>query len=138
MQFRDSPEPHSAPKVRAPALILLVEDDFILRAALSEHLAAEGFRVDCCADGREAFYRLHSPPKPHLILLDVMLPHLDGLELRSLQKKMPIIAHVPVIAMSAYDVDPRSLEGLDLSPVFRKPLDLDRLLSRIRDLTGRA
>jgi CheY-like chemotaxis protein len=119
-------------------LILLVEDDFVLRSSLSEYLWAEGFRVDCCADGREAFKRLHQAPRPQLILLDIMLPYLDGFELRALQQKTPLIAHIPVIAISAHDLDPRSLDELAVPSLFRKPLDIDRLVSRIRDLTGHA
>jgi len=123
---------------RAGELILLVEDDFVLRTSLSEYLSSEGFRVECSADGREAFRRLHVPPKPDLMLLDIMLPHLDGFELRALQRKTPLIANIPVIAISAHDLDARSLNELDLSPHFRKPLDIERLVSRIRDLTGHA
>src|SRR5262252_4197125 len=132
MQIRDSTQPDQGPKIGrgSSGLILLVEDDFVLRSSLSELLFAEGFRVDCCADGREAFRRLHQPPKPNLILLDIMLPHLDGFELRALQKKTPLIANIPVIVMSAHDLDPVSLNELDLWPTFRKPLDVERLISR--------
>jgi CheY-like chemotaxis protein len=119
-------------------LILLVEDDFVLRSSLSEFLEGEGFRVDCCADGREAYRRLHHPPRPNLILLDIMLPYLDGYELRALQQKTPLIAEIPVIAISAHDLDAQSIDELGLSPTFRKPLDVDSLVSRIRDLTGHA
>jgi CheY-like chemotaxis protein len=118
------------------SLILLVEDDFVLRSSLSEFLSGEGFRVDCCADGREAFRRLHHPPKPNLILLDIMLPYLDGFELRALQRKSPPIANIPVVVISAHDLDPQSIDELHLSPPFRKPLDLDRLLSTVRALAA--
>jgi CheY-like chemotaxis protein len=138
MQIRDAPERMGAPSSRpgSGGLILLVEDDFVLRSSLSELLNSEGFRVDCCADGRDAFRRLHMPPKPDLILLDIMLPHLDGFELRALQQKSPPpIANIPVVVISAYDLDPQSVDDLGLSAPFRKPLDVDKLLQRIRDLT---
>ena len=58
MQFGDSPEviagPGPAAALRPLPLILLVEDDFVLRMSLSELLMAEGFRVESCADGRDA------------------------------------------------------------------------------------
>ena len=108
----------------------------MLRSSLSEFLTAEGFRVDCCADGREAFRRLHAPPKPNLILLDMMLPYLDGFELRALQRKSPLIANIPVVVISAHDLDPQSVDELGLPPPLRKPLDLDRLLATMRDLTA--
>ena len=135
MQVRDSPDRSLGPRARsAPVgLILLVEDDFVLRGSLSELLASEGYRVECCADGREAFRRLHNPPKPDLIMLDIMLPHLDGFELRALQRKSPYIANIPVVVISAHDLDPKTVSELELAPPFRKPLDVPALLSTLRE-----
>ena len=126
------------PRVGGAGLVLLVEDDFVLRSSLSEFLSAEGYRVDCCADGREAFRRLHVPPKPNLILLDMMLPYLDGFELRALQRKTPLMANIPVVVISAHDLDPQSVDELGLPPPLRKPLDLDRLLTTMYELTAPA
>jgi DNA-binding response OmpR family regulator len=138
--IQEGPEPDRGanlrPRKAAAGLVLLVEDDFVLRSSLSEFLTAEGFRVDCCADGRAAFRRLHAPPKPNLILLDMMLPYLDGYELRALQRKSPLIANIPVVVISAHDLDPQSVGELGLPPPLRKPLDLDRLLATMRALTG--
>jgi DNA-binding response OmpR family regulator len=129
------PKPHL--RQAGAGLVLLVEDDFVLRSSLSEFLTAEGFRVDCCADGREAFRRLHAPPRPNLILLDIMLPYLDGFELRALQRKSsPHIANIPVVVISAHDLDPQSVDELGLPPPLRKPLDLDRLLATMREATA--
>ena len=138
MQLRDSTEPDPSKKTNGePAdLILLVEDDFVLRSSLSELLLAEGFLVECAADGREALRRLGRPPAPDLILLDIMLPYLDGFELRALQKRSPLVANIPVLVISAYDLDPQSVVELGLPPPLRKPLDVPVLLSRIRDLTA--
>jgi CheY-like chemotaxis protein len=119
-------------------LILLIEDDFVLRSSLSELLTLEGFRVECSADGRDAFRRLHLQPKPDLILLDIMLPHLDGFEFRALQRKLPGFSHIPVVVISAHDLDPTSLDELELRTAFRKPLDVPRLLSTMRELTAPA
>jgi DNA-binding response OmpR family regulator len=135
MQLRDGLQAgRAAPRdASSNNLIILVEDDFVLRSSLSELLMSEGFKVDCCADGREAFRRLHYPPKPDLIMLDIMLPHLDGFELRALQRKSPFIANIPVVVISAHDVDLTTIKELDLSPPFRKPLDIDALLSTVRE-----
>jgi CheY-like chemotaxis protein len=121
---------------RKPGLVLLVEDDFVLRSSLSEFLAGEGFRVDCCADGREAFRRLHAQPRPDVILLDIMLPHLDGFELRALQMKSPLLADIPVVVISAYDLDPQSITELHLPTLFHKPLDTEKLVAKLRELTA--
>ena len=137
MQVRDSPDPRGeAKRPTTETLILLVEDDFVLRSSLSELLIAEGFRVECAADGREALRRLGRTPSPDLILLDIMLPHLDGFELRALQKRSPLVANIPVLVISAYDLDSQSVDELGLPPPFRKPLDVEKLLSKIRDLTA--
>src|SRR3982751_1606580 len=137
MRIRGTPqaEDDAEPDLAVP-LILLVEDDFVLRSSLSELLTAEGFRVECAADGREALRPLARVPAPNLILLDIMLPYLDGFELRALQKRSPLVANIPVLLISAHDVDPQSVEELGLPPPFRKPLDVEKLLSTIRDLTG--
>jgi len=134
MHLRDGLQANrAAPRDARSPLLLLVEDDFVLRSSLSELLMNEGFKVDCCADGREAFRRLHFPPKPDLIMLDIMLPHLDGFELRALQRKSPFIANIPVVVISAHDLDPTIIQELGLSPPFRKPLDVDALLSTVRE-----
>jgi len=137
MQARDSTDPiREGGPTAAEGLLLLVEDDFVLRSSLSELLSAEGFRVESCADGREALRRLYRAPKPDLIILDIMMPYLDGFELRALQKQTPTISNIPVVVISAHDLDPQSVADLGLSPPFRKPLDVERLLSRIRDLVA--
>jgi CheY-like chemotaxis protein len=66
-------------------------------------------------------------------MLDIMLPHLDGFELRALQRKSPFIANIPVVVISAHDLDPTIIQELGLSPPFRKPLDVDALLSTVRE-----
>jgi CheY-like chemotaxis protein len=136
MQFRESPDPkRGALQDRgSQSLVLLVEDDFVLRSSLSELLALEGFRVECCADGGDAFRRLHHPPKPAVILLDIMLPHVDGFEFRAMQRKVPGFATIPVVVISAHDLDRGSLDELDLPVSFRKPLDVTQLLATLRDI----
>jgi CheY-like chemotaxis protein len=138
MQLRESTDldGDDNPNREFTSLILLVEDDFVLRSSLSELLHAEGFRVECAADGREALRRLGRIPAPDLILLDIMLPYLDGFELRALQKRSPPVANIPVLVISAHDLDPQSVAELGLPPPLQKPLDVPLLLSRIRDLTA--
>jgi len=136
MQLGDLPEVTTGPTtlLRPLPLILLVEDDFVLRMSLSELLAAEGFRVESCADGRDAYRRLHLMPRPDVILLDIMLPHLDGLELRALQRKSSVMANIPVVVISAYDLSDTNADELGLSTRFSKPIDTDRLVLALRDL----
>ncbi len=115
-----------------PNLMLLIEDDFVLRAALAEALQAEGYRVECAANALEALRRLGRPPKPSLVLLDIMMPHMDGLEFRSVQLTMREIADIPIVVVTAIGIKPEVAEELDLHQTFSKPIDLPKLLSVIR------
>ena len=115
-----------------PGLILLVEDDFILRASLATILTVEGYRVECAANALEALARLERPPKPSLILLDIMLPYMDGLEFRGLQRRTSAIKDIPVIVITAVGVRPDVATDLDLRQSFFKPLERQKLLEAIR------
>ena len=115
-----------------PPLILLIEDDFTLRGSLAAVLESEGYRVECEANALDALQRLHRPPKPSLILLDIMLPYMDGLEFRTVQRATPEFADIPVIVITAVGVRPDIAVELDLKQTFFKPLERPRLLDAIR------
>jgi len=115
-----------------PPLILLVEDDFMLRGSLAAVLQSEGYRVESAANALEALTRLTRPPKPSLILLDIMLPYMDGLEFRALQRAAPDMADIPVIVITAVGLRPDVAAELDLRQTFFKPLERPRLLDAIR------
>ena len=115
-----------------PGFILLVEDDFMLRSSLATVLGAEGYRVESEANALDALRRLERPPKPSLILLDIMLPYMDGLEFRALQRNMRDVADIPVIVITAVGIRPEIAADLDLVHAFSKPLDRPRLLAAIR------
>ena len=122
------------PKSASPApLILLVEDDFILRSALTELLGDEGYQVECAANGVEGLRRLLQPPRPALVLLDIMMPHMDGLTFRATQLALPVVAEVPVIVISAAGPG-RGAASLGFSGTFLKPIDTTRLLVSIHDV----
>src|SRR5215831_2083101 len=106
--------------VAEPGLILLVEDDFVLRGSLATLLHSEGYRVESAANALDALRRLERPPRPSLILLDIMLPYMDGLEFRALQQATPAIADIPVIVITAVGVQPEIAAELDLRQTFFK------------------
>jgi len=132
----DSPEPRPASRTAAykvaPALIFLVEDDFVLRSSLATVLQAEGYDVECAANALEALTRLERPPRPSLILLDIMLPYMDGLEFRGVQRSVPALADIPVIVITAVGVRPDIAAELDLRQAFFKPLERQKLLDAIK------
>src|SRR2546427_10339958 len=80
--------------------ILLVEDDPDVRDALRLTLEDAGYDVVCAGEGREALARVRASPPPSLILLDLMLPVMDGFEFRVQQMQDPSIASIPVVVFS--------------------------------------
>jgi CheY-like chemotaxis protein len=120
-------------RTAAAPLILLVEDDFILRTALNELLHEEGYLVECAANGVEGLRRVLQPPRPALVLLDIMMPHMDGLTFRATQLALPAIADIPAIVISA--VGPgRGAADLAFARTFSKPIDIPGLLHSIREV----
>jgi CheY-like chemotaxis protein len=115
-----------------PGLILLVEDDFMLRGSLGTLLETEGYRVESSANALDALQRLGRAPKPSLILLDIMLPYMDGLEFRAVQLRTRAIAEIPVIVITAVGIRPEVAAELDLGAAFFKPLDRAKLLAAIK------
>ncbi|HEY7289488.1 MAG TPA: response regulator [Vicinamibacterales bacterium] len=110
--------------------VLIVEDDADLREMMAQLLALEGFDAAVVANGREALDYLKADHRPHLILLDLMMPVMDGWEFRRHQQADPSLASVPVIVLSA--VDQGRASDVSAAAVLKKPLDFDRLLSLVR------
>lgn len=111
--------------------ILLVEDDYDVREALADTLKDEGYEIHCAADGVEALDYLRGGGRPGLILLDLMMPRMNGSEFRLAQKRDPALSQVPVVLLSA---DARMREkavALDAAGALRKPIDLPALLTLI-------
>src|SRR5947199_10624317 len=88
------------PRVAPSAPVLIIEDDPELRDALRELLSGEGYHVTTAADGREGLARMGAPPRPGVVLLDLMLPRMDGFEFRVRQLEDPELASIPVIVLS--------------------------------------
>jgi CheY-like chemotaxis protein len=92
----------------------------------------EGYHVDCVANGQEALDQLRqSEEKPDLILLDLIMPVLDGYQFREEQKHDPDISNIPIVVVSAVDID-FSLGG---SGHVHKPFLPEELLATIRSYT---
>jgi CheY-like chemotaxis protein len=108
--------------------VLLVEDDELLRGAMKMVLEWEGYRVACAGDGREALDYLRRGERPALILLDVMLPALDGRQFREAQRRDPDLAAVPVVVVSALD----AADCPDAAAHIRKPFAAEELLEAVR------
>jgi CheY-like chemotaxis protein len=110
--------------------ILIVEDDADLREMMAQLLTLEGFRTATATNGQDALNYLNNSQRPDLILLDLMMPVMDGWEFRRRQSADPAIARVPVVVLSA--VDPSRSADLGAAAILKKPLDFDRLLDLVR------
>lgn len=110
--------------------ILIVEDDLDIREALAEALGFEGYDVFLAENGQEALDVLRAGPLPHVILLDLLMPVMNGWQFRQEQLADPALAGVPVIVVSA------SAPG-DARPdrYLPKPFSIDELLSAVAELS---
>jgi two-component system, cell cycle sensor histidine kinase and response regulator CckA len=109
--------------------LLVVEDDADIREALDGLLSMEGFRVAGCSNGREALEWLRASPKPDIILLDLMMPVMDGWQFRVAQKDDPELATIPVLALSADST--AKAAAIDAEAYLKKPVDYDTLIATI-------
>ncbi len=107
----------------------MVEDDADIREALDGLLSMEGFQVTGCSNGREALDWLRASPKPDLILLDLMMPIMDGWQFRVAQKDDPQLANIPVLALSADST--AKAAAIDAEAYLKKPVDYDTLVDTI-------
>ena len=110
--------------------VLIVEDDDDLREMMAQLLSLEGFQAAAVANGQEALEYLRQETAPDLILLDMMMPVMDGWEFRRRQKSDPTMAEVPVIVLSA--LDQGRITDISAEAILKKPLDFDRLLELVR------
>ncbi len=113
--------------------LMLVEDDFMLRAHMSELLAAEGYLVSCAADGAEALARLDREPPPAAIVLDIVMPKMNGVSFREAQLESPALREIPTIAVTALAGAP-DVRGLGFEEVLQKPVQFARLVEALAKL----
>jgi CheY-like chemotaxis protein len=108
--------------------VLIVEDDELIRRAMQMVLEWEGYRVDYAINGQEALDYLRAGGRPSVILLDVMMPVLDGGKFREQQLLDPEWAAIPVIVVSAASF----AASVDGACHVSKPFEVQELLKAIR------
>jgi CheY-like chemotaxis protein len=111
--------------------VLIVEDDLDIRDALSQILEEEGYSVDTAANGQEALDRLRSGPPPRIILLDLMMPVMNGWQFRAAQQQDPDLAGIPVVVISADNNVRDKAIAIGVQECFRKPIEIAGLLATI-------
>jgi CheY-like chemotaxis protein len=121
----------------APRSVLLVDDDAAIRDALSDLLADEGFTVHCTANGREALAWLQqSIDPPDTILLDLMMPVMDGRMLLRTRKTDPRLQRIPVLVFTAERACPDLAGDPDIDGILPKPIVVEELLEAIDRCTS--
>lgn len=108
--------------------VLVVDDESDIREAVAEVLADEGYVVHGAGDGAEALRKARAV-HPDIVLLDLMMPGMNGWEFRAAQKGDPELSDIPVVVLSALG----RVAGMDAAGFIQKPFDLDELLDAVRE-----
>ncbi len=118
------------------ALILVVEDDIAILKVLQRSLTFEGYQVDTAEDGETALVSMQNH-HPDLVILDLMLPVMDGIEVC---RRVRVSDKVPILILTARDSVKDRVTGLDAGAddYLVKPFELDELLARVRALLRRS
>jgi len=124
----------------APAAVaLVIEDDADIREALCEVLAASGYAVLAASGGAEALRLLDAGERPGLILMDLMMPGMDGWTLLGALRAHGLAADVPIVVTSAAGVEAlESARREGASATLAKPFDVSRMLRLLDRLRPRA
>lgn len=115
--------------------VMVVDDDADIRMSVQIVLETYGYRAITAGDGAEALDKLEAGERPSLIILDLMMPGMDGQQFREAQLRSPALAGIPVVVLSGdFRVHERAaemgVEGL------RKPIQLPSLLAKIEQFCG--
>ena len=121
-----------------PLKILVVDDEDEVRAGLREFLEGMDYAICEAADGAEALAKTFTE-KPHMILLDLRLPKVDGYQVCQTLKGNPITSGIPIIMLTALSATTNKIKGIEFGAddYVDKPFDLDELAARIKMVTRR-
>jgi two-component system cell cycle response regulator DivK len=115
--------------------ILIVEDNELNLKLFCDLLRAHGFDVEPVGDGREAIERAQAF-RPDLVIMDIQMPHISGLEVIERMKDEPRLARVPVLAVTAYAAkgDEERIRGAGAAGYVSKPISVMRFVDAVRAL----
>lgn len=114
--------------------ILIVDDEFDIVDVLGDVLTVEGYQVITASNGRDGLTRLRET-NVNLVLLDCMMPLVDGPEMLRLMREDETLLNIPVVMMSAAEMR-RQMQALGCSAFLKKPFDLATLLQTVARLIG--
>jgi len=112
--------------------VCVVDDDADIREILGDVLNLEGYEVVVAGDGQSALKRLRERDRGwRLIILDLMMPGMNGWEFRRKQLQDPVLASIPVVLLTGAVNAANTIDELRVAGVIEKPVDLDALLAKI-------
>lgn len=113
--------------------LLIVEDSRDFQALLRHLFSSEGYSVECALNGKEALELLRSGVRlPDLILLDIMMPVMDGFEFRREQERDAKLAGIPIVVMTAHGDAQVCKAKIGAKDFIKKPPDMNDLLDVVR------
>jgi len=116
--------------------ILVVDDDEDMRTMLCLVLSAEGYRASGAANGVEALERIRSDGPPALVLIDLMMPRMNGEDLIRTMTKDPSLARIPIAVVSGQPAPRTVAETPGVVARLVKPVELDELLTVVHQFAG--
>ena len=119
--------------IEDPARVLVVDDEPVIRELVAEALELEGYAVETAANGAEALTKVQARA-PSVIVLDLMMPVMNGWDFLNACRAYPACAGVPVVVTSAYRRLPETAASLGVTACVAKPFDLRVLLGAIERL----
>jgi DNA-binding response OmpR family regulator len=122
----------------SPRSVLVVDDEPYIGRIIQLKLEAGPYRVELVQDGRSALDRLRSEEPIHLILLDIMMPHVSGLDVLAELRQIPHRKSTPVIMLTAkgHETDREQAAALGATDFLTKPFSPKKLLARIDEIFG--
>lgn len=117
--------------------VLVVDDEDMIRDFVAEALSDEGYDVEVARNGQEALEKARQRP-PHAIVLDLMMPIMDGWTFVDRSRREPWSSNVPIVVMSAATGLAATARDLGVRACLAKPFDLDALIGAVDRLTRQA
>ncbi len=115
--------------------ILIIDDDDDVRLSIAEALESRGYAATAALNGATALRQMCDEGlRPDLILLDLIMPDMDGWEFRRRQQRVPALAHIPVVLLTAYDLPHVEAARADAAGLLRKPVQLAELVRMVESI----
>jgi CheY-like chemotaxis protein len=117
--------------------VLVVDDEPLIAMALEAALEDAGYRVATAANGRQGLERLAEAPRPDLVLLDMMMPVMNGPAMLAAMAAEPDLAGIPVVVLSSLPEEAiRARVGEGVAAILRKPYSAEQVLDAIARVLG--